>query len=160
MWWVPPEQPLESVITGLRRLGPEPFSDAFNGAYLQQRLEKQQTLHQGALLDQSLVAGAGNIYADESLFAAGIAPHTAAGQLKRAQLNELCTCLVDVLQKSIGAGGTTFSDFRDLEGVNGNYGGQASVYRRTGSPCLSCGTPIVRDKLAGRSTHWCPNCQR
>ena len=160
MWWVPPEQPLESVITGLRRLGPEPFSDAFNGAYLQKRLKNSRRSIKAALLDQSLVAGAGNIYADESLFAAGIAPHTAAGQLKRAQLNELCTCLVDVLQKSIGAGGTTFSDFRDLEGVNGNYGGQASVYRRTGSPCLSCGTPIVRDKLAGRSTHWCPNCQR
>ena len=160
MWWVPPEQPLESVITGLRRLGPEPFSDAFNGAYLQQRLKNSRRSIKAALLDQSLVAGAGNIYADESLFAAGIAPHTAAGQLKRAQLNELCTCLVDVLQKSIGAGGTTFSDFKDLEGVNGNYGGQASVYRRTGSPCLSCGTPIVRDKLAGRSTHWCPNCQR
>ena len=160
MWWVPPEQPLESVITGLRRLGPEPFSDAFNGAYLQQRLKNSRRSIKAALLDQSLVAGAGNIYADESLFAAGIAPHTAAGQLKRAQLNELCTGLVDVLQKSIGAGGTTFSDFRDLEGVNGNYGGQASVYRRTGSPCLSCGTPIVRDKLAGRSTHWCPNCQR
>jgi len=160
MWWVPPEQPLESVITGLRRLGPEPFSDAFNGAYLQQRLKNSKRSIKAALLDQSLVAGAGNIYADESLFAAGIAPHTAAGQLKRAQLNELCTCLVDVLRKSIGAGGTTFSDFRDLEGVNGNYGGQASVYRRTGSPCLACGTPIVRDKLAGRSTHWCPNCQR
>ena len=159
MWWVPPEQPLESVITGLRRLGPEPFSDAFNGAYLQQRLKNSKRSIKAALLDQSLVAGAGNIYADESLFAAGIAPHTAAGQLKRAQLDELCTCLVDVLQKSIGAGGTTFSDFRDLEGVNGNYGGLASVYRRTGSPCLACGTPIVRDKLAGRSTHWCPNCQ-
>ena len=151
---------MESVITGLRRLGPEPFSDAFNGAYLQQRLKNSRRSIKAALLDQSLVAGAGNIYADESLFAAGIAPHTAAGQLKRAQLNELCTSLVDVLQKSIGAGGTTFSDFRDLEGVNGNYGGQASVYRRTGCPCLSCGTPIVRDKLAGRSTHWCPNCQR
>ena len=99
MWWVPPEQPLESVITGLRRLGPEPFSDAFNGAYLQQRLKKSKRSIKAALLDQSLVAGAGNIYADESLFAAGIAPHTAAGQLKRAQLDELCTCLVDVLQK-------------------------------------------------------------
>ena len=160
MWWVPPEQPLESVITGLKRLGPEPFSDAFNGTYLQQRLKNSKRSIKAALLDQSLVAGAGNIYADESLFAAGIAPHTAAGQLKRAQLDELCTCLVDVLQKSIGVGGTTFSDFRDLEGVNGNYGGQASVYRRTGSPCLACGTPNVRDKLAGRSTHWCPNCQR
>ena len=84
MWWVPPEQPLESIITGLKRLGPEPFSDAFNGAYLQQRLKNSKRSIKAALLDQSLVAGAGNIYADESLFAAGIAPNTAAGQLKRA----------------------------------------------------------------------------
>ena len=159
MWWVPPEQPLESVITGLRRLGPEPFSDAFNGAYLQQRLKNSRRSIKAALLDQSLVAGAGNIYADESLFVAGIAPQTPAGRLSRQQLEKLRDSLVHVLEISIGVGGTTFSDFRDLEGVNGNYGGQAAVYRRTGKDCLSCGTPIERIKLAGRSTHWCPNCQ-
>ena len=105
------------------------------------------------------MAGIGNIYADESLFAAGIRPQTPAGQLSLIKLKKLRTCLVDVLQTSIGAGGTTFSDFRDLEGVNGNYGGQAWVYRRNGKPCRLCGTIILRDKLSGRSTHWCPNCQ-
>jgi formamidopyrimidine-DNA glycosylase len=67
--------------------------------------------------------------------------------------------LVEVLQNSIGAGGTTFSDFRDLSGTNGNYGGMAWVYRRGGEPCRRCGTPIRREKLGGRSSHWCPNCQ-
>jgi formamidopyrimidine-DNA glycosylase len=72
----------------------------------------------------------------------------------------LRSALVEILQASIGAGGTTFSDFRDLTGTNGNYGGEASVYRRTGQPCRHCGAPILRDRLAGRSTHWCCHCQR
>lgn len=159
MWWVPPEQAPETVIKGLKKLGPEPFSESFNAKYLQQRLKGSTRSIKAALLDQTLVAGAGNIYADESLFEAGIAPHTPAGCLKREQLQSLRDALVSVLDRSIGAGGTTFSDFRDLEGVNGNYGGQAWVYRRTNQPCLVCGTAIQRDKLVGRSTHWCPNCQ-
>ncbi len=160
MWWVPPTQPPESVITGLKKLGPEPFSESFNAQYLQSKLKGSSRSIKAALLDQTLVAGAGNIYADESLFEARIAPHTRAGDLKRGQLQCLRDALVSVLERSIGAGGTTFSDFRDLEGVNGNYGGQASVYRRTDQPCLTCGTPIQREKLVGRSTHWCPKCQR
>ena len=105
------------------------------------------------------MAGVGNIYADESLFSAGIPPLTPAGRITLAQLEKLHSSLVEVLTTSIGAGGTTFSDFRDLEGVNGNYGGQAWVYRRGGEPCRRCGTIIRRDKLSGRSTHWCPTCQ-
>ncbi|CAI8172902.1 MAG: Formamidopyrimidine-DNA glycosylase [Prochlorococcus marinus str. MIT 9215] len=159
MWWVPPKNTPESVITGLQKLGPEPFSDAFNAEYLKQRLKGSKRAIKSALLDQSIVAGAGNIYADESLFAAGIRPHKAAGQLNEAQLKRLCSSLIDVLNTSIGAGGTTFSDFRDLEGVNGNYGGQAWVYGRGSKPCRRCGTPISRDKLSGRSTHWCSICQ-
>jgi formamidopyrimidine-DNA glycosylase len=105
------------------------------------------------------VAGVGNIYADESLFAAGVRPHTPSGRLTRSQLEQLHRALVTVLKTSIGAGGTTFSDFRDLTGSNGNYGGVAWVYRRGGEPCRRCHSPIRRDKLGGRSSHWCPNCQ-
>jgi len=159
MWWVPPGQPLDSVITGLGRLGPEPFSPAFNAAYLAERLRGSSRPIKNALLDQSLVAGVGNIYADESLFAAGIRPATASGKLRTAQLERLQLALVEVLETSIGAGGTTFSDFRDLTGSNGNYGGVAWVYRRGGEPCRRCQTPIQRDKLGGRSSHWCPSCQ-
>ena len=159
MWWVPPGQAVESVITGLQKLGPEPFSPAFSASYLGSRLKGSQRPIKNALLDQALVAGVGNIYADESLFAAGIRPHTPSGQLGPAQLEALRTALVQVLETSIGAGGTTFSDFRDLTGTNGNYGGVALVYRRGGQPCRQCGTPIQRDKLGGRSSHWCPNCQ-
>ena len=159
MWWVPEGDDLDTVMTGLKRLGPEPFSDAFTGAYLKQRLKGSTRPIKTALLDQSLVAGVGNIYADESLFAAGIPPLTASGKLSIEQLVRLRDELINVLNISIGVGGTTFSDFRDLEGVNGNYGGQSWVYRRSGQPCRRCGTPISREKLSGRSTHWCPNCQ-
>ena len=160
MWWIPEGNDLDSVMTGLKRLGPEPFSDAFTGAYLKQRLKGSARPIKTALLDQSLVAGVGNIYADESLFAAGIPPLSPSGKLTIEQLVRLRDELVNVLHISIGVGGTTFSDFRDLEGVNGNYGGQSWVYRRSGQPCRKCGTPISREKLSGRSTHWCPNCQR
>ena len=159
MWWVPPGQAVQAVISGLTRLGPEPFSPDFSAAYLKHKLKGSSRPIKTALLDQALVAGAGNIYADECLFASGIAPFTPAGQLKLEQLERLRDALVNVLTISIGAGGTTFSDFRDLEGINGNYGGQAWVYRRGGEPCRTCGTPIRREKLSGRSTHWCPQCQ-
>jgi formamidopyrimidine-DNA glycosylase len=159
MWWVPPGSPVESVITGLQRLGPEPFAEAFNPSYLRQRLKSSQRPIKSALLDQGLVAGVGNIYADESLFAAGICPTTPSRRLTRPQLERLHKAVVEVLQLSIGAGGTTFSDFRDLSGTNGNYGGMAWVYRRSGQPCRRCGTTIARTTLAGRSSHWCPSCQ-
>ena len=159
MWWVPPDQPPEAVITGLQKLGPEPFSEAFSPRHLAERLACSSRPIKTALLDQGLVAGVGNIYADESLFMSGIDPHTPSGRLNAGQLERLHGALVQVLHTSIGAGGTTFSDFRDLTGTNGNYGGQAWVYRRGGEPCRVCGTPIRRDRLSGRSTHWCPNCQ-
>jgi formamidopyrimidine-DNA glycosylase len=160
MWWIPPGTAVETVMTALARLGPEPFAPEFQGPWLRQRLRGSRRPIKTALLDQSLVAGVGNIYADEALFAAGIAPQTVSGQLRPRQLQELRDALVEVLRTSIGAGGTTFSDFRDLSGLNGNYGGQAWVYRRTGEPCRRCGTPIRRDRLGGRSSHWCPRCQR
>ena len=159
MWWVPPGERPETVITGLQKLGPEPFSPAFNPTYLGERLAGSKRPIKTALLDQGLVAGVGNIYADESLFMSRISPHTPCNRLRPQQLERLHAAVVEVLTTSIGAGGTTFSDFRDLTGTNGNYGHAAWVYRRSGEPCRVCGSPIQRDKLSGRSSHWCPNCQ-
>ena len=159
MWWVPAGEKPETVITGLQKLGPEPFSPAFNPTYLAERLAGSKRPIKTALLDQGLVAGVGNIYADESLFMSRISPHTPCNRLGLQQLERLHAAVVEVLTTSIGAGGTTFSDFRDLTGTNGNYGHAAWVYRRSGEPCRVCGSPIQRDKLSGRSSHWCPNCQ-
>lgn len=160
MWWVPPGTAASRVITGLRKLGPEPFDAAFDGAYLEKRLRGSRRPIKTALLDQSVVAGVGNIYGDECLFLAGIPPHAPSGSLSKGQLHRLCEQLVQVLARSIQQGGTSFRDFRDLQGVNGNYGQVAWVYGRGGASCRRCGAPIQRSVLGGRSSHWCPHCQQ
>lgn len=160
MWWVPPGQPPESVITGLQKLGAEPLSDEFSLAYFSRVLKNRRRPIKNALLEQSLIAGIGNIYADEALFMSRIHPLTLAHELQPAQLEKLHAAIIEVLETSIGEGGTTFSDFRDIQGVNGNYGGLAWVYGRDRTPCRVCGTTIERIKLAGRSAHFCPQCQR
>lgn len=159
MWYVPPGQAPENVITGLRQLGPEPFSDNFSLSYLVQQLKHRQRPIKNALLDQALVAGIGNIYADEALFLSGIHPNTCCTALNRTVLDRLRSNIIQVLQASIEAQGTTFSTFRNVEGINGNYGQVAWVYARDGEACRNCQTVIQRMRLAGRSAHFCPNCQ-
>jgi len=159
MWWVPPSAPLESIITGLKQLGPEPFSAAFSLEYLAGKLRHRQRSIKAALLDQTLVAGVGNIYADEALFLSGIRPDTLCADLNAEQIERIRSSLIQVLQASIQVGGTTFSNFLNVQGVNGNYGGVAWVYGRTGELCRVCNSSIVRLKLAGRSSHFCPTCQ-
>lgn len=159
MWWVPPQAVPESIITGLKSLGPEPFSTEFSLEHLVGKLKNRQRSIKTALLDQALVAGVGNIYADEALFLSGIRPETLCAALNLDQIERIRTSIIQVLQTSIEAGGTTFSSFLNVQGVNGNYSGVAWVYGRTGKPCRVCGTSIVRLKLAGRSSHFCPKCQ-
>lgn len=159
MWRVPQGVAPETVITGLQRLGPEPLSEDFSVAYLVQALEARRRPIKTALLDQQLIAGIGNIYADESLFLSHIRPTTTCDRLTPQQFEHLHHQIVSVLTSSIGAGGTTFSDFRDVKGVNGNYGQMAWVYGREGQACRVCGESIQRLKLAGRSTFFCDRCQ-
>ena len=160
MWHVPVTKSVSEIVSGIKRLGPEPFSHEFNSFYLEKFLKNKKRSIKSSLLDQETVAGVGNIYADETLFDAGINPKTQSRNLKNAELKKICNSLVKILNISIGAGGTSFSDFRDLEGLNGNYGGQAWVYRRSGKSCRKCGETILREKICGRSTHWCPKCQK
>jgi formamidopyrimidine-DNA glycosylase len=113
-----------------------------------------------ALLNQSLLHGVGNIYADESLFRAGIRPTRQAGRLTRKRLDRLHAALRSVLRAAIRAGGSSVSDYVDADGDRGFFQIQHRVYMRTGEPCLVCGTPIRRMVLAGRGTHFCPICQK
>ncbi|MFP5276812.1 MAG: bifunctional DNA-formamidopyrimidine glycosylase/DNA-(apurinic or apyrimidinic site) lyase [Acidobacteriota bacterium] len=113
-----------------------------------------------ALLNQNLLAGVGNIYADESLFRAGIRPRRAAGRLTRDQLERLRQALRQVLRHAIRLGGSSVSDYVDAEGQRGFFQLEHRVYLRTGEPCRVCATPIRRILLAGRGTHFCPRCQR
>ena len=160
MWWVPPGQSPETIITGLQKLGPEPFADEFSIPYFQSQLHQRQRPIKTALLDQAIVAGIGNIYADEALFLTGIPPQRLCRDLTAAQIATLHGHIRAVLAASIEVKGTTFSSFRTVEGVNGRYGGMAWVYGRDGEACRTCGTVIERVKLAGRSAHFCPTCQR
>ncbi len=160
MWWVKDGLLPNNIIKGLGTLGPEPFSENFNISYLKKIIINKKRSIKSILLDQTIIAGIGNIYADESLFSAGISPFREAKTIKENELKKLKIAIVEVLKKSIGAGGTTFSDFRDLEGENGNFGLQTNVYRRTGKQCRRCKNLIERQKISGRSTHWCRKCQK
>lgn len=113
-----------------------------------------------ALLNQSLLHGVGNIYADESLFRAGIRPTRTAGRLTRARLLRLRKALLQVLREAIARGGSSVSDYVDADGEKGFFQFEHRVYMRTGQPCLNCGKPIHRIVLAGRGTHYCLHCQR
>ncbi len=113
-----------------------------------------------ALLNQALLSGVGNIYADESLFRAGIRPRRSVGRLSRAELERLRRALGEVLRQAISLGGSSVSDYVDANGVRGFFQLEHRVYQRTGEPCRVCGAPIQRIVVGGRSTHYCPACQR
>jgi formamidopyrimidine-DNA glycosylase len=113
-----------------------------------------------ALLNQKLLSGVGNIYADESLFRAGIRPRRAAGRLTRAELERLRLALRQVLQHAIRLGGSSISDYVGADGAKGFFQMEHCVYQRTGEPCRICQTPIRRIVLGGRSTHYCVGCQK
>ncbi|MDE3106302.1 MAG: bifunctional DNA-formamidopyrimidine glycosylase/DNA-(apurinic or apyrimidinic site) lyase [Acidobacteriota bacterium] len=113
-----------------------------------------------ALLHQSLLHGVGNIYADESLFRAGIRPTRPAGRLTRAELLRLREALRAVLARAIQLGGSSVSDYVDAEGMRGYFQIEHAVYGRGGQPCKTCGTPVKKIVVGGRGTHYCPQCQR
>ncbi len=129
----------------------EEFTQLFRG---------RKTPIKSALLNQKLLRGVGNIYADESLARAGIRPRRHAGSLTREELRRLYRAVRQVLKKAIAAGGSSISDYFDVEGEPGLFQMQHRVYGRAGEPCLTCGTLIKRIVVAGRGTHYCPKCQK
>jgi formamidopyrimidine-DNA glycosylase len=146
------------LVSGFTGPGSEPLTisqDDFAALFRGRKLSIK-----AALLNQSLLHGVGNIYADESLFRAGIRPTRAAGHLTRERLDGLHKALRLVLQQAIRAGGSSVSDYVDADGERGFFQIRHRVYQRTGEPCLVCGTAIRRIVLGGRSTHFCPVCQR
>ncbi|HUO26845.1 MAG TPA: bifunctional DNA-formamidopyrimidine glycosylase/DNA-(apurinic or apyrimidinic site) lyase [Candidatus Aquilonibacter sp.] len=120
----------------------------------------RKTPIKSALLNQKLLRGVGNIYADEALFRAGIRPRRRASTLSRDQLVRLRLALQEVLKEAIALGGSSISDYVDADGDEGSFQLQHRVYGREGEPCLTCKTPIKRVVIAGRSSHYCPTCQK
>ena len=143
-------------------LGPEPLEDDFTGAVLAAAFEGRRAPVKAALLDQGVVAGLGNIYVSESLHRAGIDPRRAAGRIGRARLDALASHIKDVLSEAIAAGGSSLRDHRQATGELGYFQHSFRVYDREGAPCPrpGCTGTIHRIVQSGRSSFWCPSCQR
>jgi formamidopyrimidine-DNA glycosylase len=160
MWWIPPTEDPNAIMAGMGALGPEPLSAEFSRFYLEGVLKGRDRPIKNALLDQTLIAGLGNIYVDESLFLGGIHPTRPCRSLTASEIEKLHGAIIAIIEKALGEGGTTFSDFRQVSGLNGNYGSVAWVYRRTGQPCRVCAAATIEKiRMAGRSCHFCPICQ-
>ncbi|AKH63259.1 MULTISPECIES: bifunctional DNA-formamidopyrimidine glycosylase/DNA-(apurinic or apyrimidinic site) lyase [Photorhabdus] len=145
-----------SVLT---HLGPEPLSNDFNGAYLYTRSNSKRTLIKPWLMDNKLVVGVGNIYANEALFTAHIRPDRPAHTLTEREADLLAETIKKVLQRSIEQGGTTLRDFLQSDGKPGYFAQELFVYGRAGEPCRICGEKIESIKLGQRSTFFCRRCQ-
>lgn len=147
-------------IDFMRRVGPEPLEPSFTGKILYERLQRRKNSSiKAALLDQTVLAGIGNIYADEALWGAKIHPETKVHQLSPAIVTKLYNEIVTVLQLSIEKGGSTDRNYVNAEGKKGSYMDFARVFRREKLPCPRCGTTIVKIRVAGRGTHICPKDQ-
>jgi formamidopyrimidine-DNA glycosylase len=153
-------QPAGTTHALLQGLGPEPLSDAFDGAYLHALSRGRTASVKTFLMDQAVVVGVGNIYAAESLFRAGIAPGRAAGRVSRAHYEALAAAVKAILAHAIRRGGTTLRDFISPDGTPGYFEQELFVYGREGEPCKVCGQPLRGRRLGNRATAWCRTCQR
>ncbi|HEX7440929.1 MAG TPA: bifunctional DNA-formamidopyrimidine glycosylase/DNA-(apurinic or apyrimidinic site) lyase [Caldimonas sp.] len=148
--------PAAKLLAGL---GIEPFDPAFDGAHLHAALRRRKVAIKTALLGGAIVVGAGNIYACEALFEAGIDPRTRGERLSRARCQALADAVRHTLARALESGGSTLRNFRDAHGMAGGFQLQARVYGRAGSPCGRCGATIRRIVQGQRATFFCPGCQ-
>lgn len=144
----------------LKHLGPEPLGDAFDGQYLFRQSRGRRLAVKAMLMDSRIVAGVGNIYANEALFRAGIHPGRRAGRISEQRYRALAEAVREVLIHAIRQGGTTLRDFVGGEGKPGYFQLALQVYAQTGQPCRTCATPIRAMRTGQRSTFYCPRCQR
>jgi formamidopyrimidine-DNA glycosylase len=155
LWW--PSTVAEHPL--LAALGPEPFSPDFDAAYLFASTRSRSAAIKLALMDNHLVVGAGNIYANEALFRAGIRPTRAANRVSHARLARLVVAIRETLAAAIAKGGSTLHDYVDSDGAPGYFQLEYNVYGREGQPCRVCGEPIRATRQAGRATYYCSRCQ-
>jgi formamidopyrimidine-DNA glycosylase len=173
MWFVDPRtfgevvvyDPLHEheILPELARLGPDPICDEFNGEVLRRQLQGRTGMIKSLLLNQQIVAGVGNIYADEVLHRCGIRWNRSADSLNKKKVDQVASSIVDILQASIESGGSTLDDtqYVDIEGNTGSFQDFHRVYGREGQICMTCGKSAIRKVMvAGRSSSYCPRCQR
>jgi formamidopyrimidine-DNA glycosylase len=157
MLWSPGEAGNHRLLA---RLGLEPFAPEFDGEFLHRAMRGRRTAIKLVLMDAHVVVGVGNIYANESLFRAGIRPDRAAHRVGRPRLARLAMAVRDTLAEAIAKGGSTLRDYVDSRGEPGSFQLDYYVYGRKGEPCRICGTPIRTSRLGGRATYYCIRCQR
>lgn len=150
-----------SIPSQVSHIAPDPLESAFDEANFTERLLARHTAIKRALLDQTLVSGIGNIYADEALWHAEVHPETLANRLSVAQIARLIEGVREVFERALAEGGTSFdAQYVNVNGQSGYFAHSLRAYGQTGSPCQRCGTPIVRVAFMNRSSHFCPTCQR
>jgi len=149
----------QNAPRGLQNLGPEPLGADFGPEEFCARLTGRRAKLKALLLHQDFIAGLGNIYVDEALHRAGLHPERTASTLTEDECYGLHKAIRELLSEAIAYLGTTFSDFRDGYGRIGSFRERLQVYGREGEPCKECGTPLVKVRVAGRGTHFCPECQ-
>lgn len=158
IWLLLEQEEAEAYLEA--RLGPEPLGASFSARELGRRLAGRRAPVKALLLDQRLVAGLGNIYADEALWRARIHPSRPGGSLTPQELRALHRAVRDVLRAGLELQGATLRDYTGPDGSAGSMQGELSVYGRSGEPCARCGAPIERTVIGGRGTWYCPSCQR
>jgi formamidopyrimidine-DNA glycosylase len=148
-------------IPFLAKMGPEPWEKQVEKRFIENIRRHQNSMVKPAILDQSVMAGIGNIYADESLWAAKVHPATRVKNLGDGKLEEICLFAGEIMQKSIDSGGSTMKNYVKADGTRGDYLEKfANVFRRDGLSCPRCGTTIIKIKVGGRGSHICPKCQK
>ena len=149
----------ELDITPLSKLGLEPWDENLNTSYLKEKLNKKKAI-KTLLLDQSIIVGIGNIYADEILFLSRINPEIPGSNLTNKNLQDIIDNTKKVLEKAINAGGTTIHSYTAVDGITGNFQQELLVHSRKSEPCPSCKTEILKIVVNGRGTYYCPKCQK
>lgn len=158
MYLIDPDKPEQAG--GFANLGPEPLTKEFTAEKLKDIIEGRSTSIKNILLNQQLIAGIGNIYCDEALFRAGIRPDRPANKLSDQEIEKLHHEINNVIAAGIKFNGTTFSDYVNAMGEEGSFQKELMVYSRSGENCQHCNCQIEKNKVAGRSSHFCPNCQQ
>ncbi|MGO2841269.1 MAG: bifunctional DNA-formamidopyrimidine glycosylase/DNA-(apurinic or apyrimidinic site) lyase [Corynebacterium variabile] len=139
----------------------DPLDAAFDAAHTARVIRKKRSEIKRVLLDQTVVSGIGNIYADEALWAAQVHPRKKATAMRQTDVMSLLDAATEVMTRALAAGGTTFDDlYVNVNGASGYFSRSLNVYGREGEPCPRCGTPVVREQWTNRSSHFCPECQR
>ena len=144
----------------IQELGLEPWDEKLNIKYLKDKYKNKRLPIKTVILDQSIITGIGNIYADEILFLSGINPLTKANKLKDKELENIIHNTKITLEKAISEGGTTIRSYTSDEGVSGKFQNNLYVHQREKEKCLNCGSEIIKIKVGGRGTYYCPNCQK